>query len=319
MKRIYITLSKVFRKSGIEETQQTLRYAGMDVDARIWLGQMLMIAILISFMMVFLTQYGSPLLFSGLAVVAPLIYVIGASSIPYFIAKDRASAVEEILPNALQLMSSNILSGMTPFQALKISSRKEFGALKEGLDVATTKALGTESFTQALMSMTRDIQLPALDRSLKLFSRSIESGGHLATMLQETARDINDNLILRNELLSQTRSYSVLILLTIIIGSPILFNVSIHFTERLNAMQETFSDSANSQAYVGLILENGFDPEFLVNMSALVVAFTSTIASLLIGVITAGTERYGIRYAFIIVPLSLIVFYGIRISVVAMS
>ena len=42
---------------------------------------------------------------------------------------------------------------------------------------------------------------------------------------------------------------------------------------------------------------------------SIIILITSFIACLLVGVIIEGKERYGLKYAFFIVPLSLIIFY----------
>jgi len=195
---------------------------------------------------------------------------------------------------------------------MKISAREEFGVLKEELDKATTKALGTESFSSALMEINQNIRLPVLERSIKLFIRSIESGGYLAKILEETARDINENLMLRRQLISSTRTYTILILLTIVVGMPVLMNVSIHFTERMNELKSNFNISDVNNMGIGLFMAETFSIEFLMNVSTLIIVGTSFIASLLIGVINKGKEKYGLKYAIIIVPITLIVFYAIR-------
>ncbi|MBU0761532.1 MAG: type II secretion system F family protein [Candidatus Altiarchaeota archaeon] len=315
MKRIFRSFSKVFPKSFLEDTHEMLRFADFELDAEIWLGEIVTVALCISAVMVWLSTYSSSSFFILSAVIVPIIYLVGAYSIPFFIAEDRAEKVEKILPNALQLMSSNILAGMTPFQAMKLASRDEFGALKNELDRVTAKSLGTESFSTSVKEIAKHIRLPALERSLKLFVRSIESGGHLSKVLDETAKDINDSLMLKQEMISNVRSYAVLIVLTVMIGAPLLFNVSILFTERLNTLKQGFSTSSAEDFGMDLLVSESFDPNFLIGISAVIVAVTSTIASLLIGVIVSGKEKYGIRYAFVMVPTSLIIFYGVRIIV----
>jgi pilus assembly protein TadC len=315
MRRLYITLSKLYPRKAVEYMRRMLKYAGIGIEAEVWLGESLLLALVVAAVMLFLARYGDPMLFTILAAAAFVIYLVGAYSIPYFIAEKRAETVEECLPSALQLMSSNIRAGMTPFQSMKFSARDEFGLLKDEIDRATTRALGTGSFSDALRDISRNIELPVLERSIKLFARSIESGGHLAKILEETARDINDNIILRRELLSSTRTYTILILLTVMLGAPVLLNISIHFTERLNTMRSSFSTEAAGEFGLGLVIGESFSTEFLMNVSTVIIVFTSFIASLLIGVIVGGREKYGLKYAFIIVPVTLTLFYLIRHAV----
>jgi archaeal flagellar protein FlaJ len=316
MRRIYITLSKAFPQKTRRETKDMLRYAGMDVDAEVWLGESLALGFIVALVVFLVGRLGNQLFFAGLSIIAFVIYLVAAAYIPFFIAEKRAQTVEESLPSALQLMSSNIRAGMTPFQAMKISAREEFGLLKDEIDTATTKALGSESFSDALKNICTRVKLPALERSIKLFVRSIESGGHLARTLEESGRDISDNIMLRKELLANTRTYTVLILATVIIGAPVLFNISIHFTERLNTMRSSFNSETVTNMGMGLLVNETFTPDFLVSMSTVTILVTALIASLLVGVIVNGEEKYGLKYAFVIVPASIVVFYLIRLAVV---
>ena len=110
--------------------------------------------------------YVIPILLS-LVLVHFLIYLL-----IYFKVADRTKRVEDSLPDALHLIAANLRAGMTPFQAMKVSARKEFGPLKEEIEYATTKALGTESFSKALLNMNNRIKSSILERSMKLFTTS---------------------------------------------------------------------------------------------------------------------------------------------------
>ena len=196
LRRISITASKVFPGKYKKNIGESLRYAGIDLEPAVWLGESLILGLFVSLVIAFLSEFGNPLLFYILAGVAFIVYLIGSYTIPYFIAMNRADSVENCLPSAIQLMASNVRAGMTPFQAMKFSARDEFGLLKDEMDRATTKALGTGSFPGALLKMTERIKLPSLERAVKLFSRCIESGGPLARVMEEIALDIIETLAL---------------------------------------------------------------------------------------------------------------------------
>jgi len=313
LRRIYITLSRLLPKGYMEDTRAMIRYAGFDVDAEVWVGRNILTAVIVALMVLYFSRGTSPLVSILLAAAGFAVYMIGTYNIPFLIAERRAEKVEDVLPSALQLMSSNIRAGMTPFQAMKLAARPEFGLLQEEMNKATTKALGTSSFSDALREMSSRIKLPTLDRSVRLFVRSIESGGPLARILEETARDISDNILLRRELVSSTRTYTLLILITVLFGAPLLLNVSVHFTERLSEMRSSLSvASVETLGLSSLLGGETISPEFLVDISAIVVIVTAFIASLLIGVIVKGEEKYGLKYAVFLVPLTTIIFYLIR-------
>ncbi|MFC2163273.1 type II secretion system F family protein [Candidatus Altiarchaeota archaeon] len=312
MKRIYIFLSRLYPANARADMGRKLMHAGLDTEPEVWLGKSLLFGMLVAIVTLLIGTFGNQALFIVLAVVMFLSYVVGAYSIPFFMAEKRAESVEEALPSVLQLMASNVRAGMTPYQAMKVSARDEFGLLKDEIDTATTKALGSESFAQALMGMNDHIGLPVLERAIKLFIRSVESGGYLAKILEETARDINENIMMRKQLISSTRTYTILIILTIMIGMPVLMNISIHFTERVEKMKSAFDPGDLEELGFGMFMEEAFSVDFLVNMSLVIIIVSAFIASLLIGVIVKGKEKYGLKYAIMLVPASLIVFYTVR-------
>lgn len=311
--RVFITASKAFPKRYKLEVEKNLVYAGMKMPVEIWLGQSLFIGLFVFAVILMLADFGNPVLFYSLAIISFVVYQIGSYSIPYFQAVNRANAVDAMLPDMLRLMATDIRAGMTPFQAIKVSARDEFGILKDELDNATAKSLGTGSFSDAMLATTKKVNSYALNRAVKLFVRSIEGGGQLANVLDETARDISENLSLKKELLSATRTYTMLILASVLVGTPLLLTISIHFTEQVNEMRETLNLSDVENFDLGMLLDTGFDPQVLEYISAFTVAVTTFIACLLIGVIIEGKEKYGIKYAFFLVPFSLMLFFTLRI------
>ncbi|ODS37502.1 MAG: hypothetical protein A7315_03960 [Candidatus Altiarchaeales archaeon WOR_SM1_79] len=288
----------------------------MDVEPDVWLGMSLILGIFVFFTVLSLSNFGYSILFYVLAFIAFIVYLAGAYLLPYFIAMNRSDVVEKILPSALQLMASNIRAGMTPFQAMKFAARDEFGILREELNRATTKALGTASFPDALSEMTKRINLPSLKRSIRLLSGCIESGGQLANVLDESARDIMEIRALKKELSTSTRTYNLLILFVIIFCTPILLTISIHFVERLTTLKSSFDVSDVEGIEMGILTSTGgFTPQFLVNMATLIIIITAFLSGMLIGVIQKGEEGYGFKYSVALVPITLVVFYLMRYGI----
>jgi len=310
--RLFITASKVFPGSYKKAVEENLIFAGIEVDVEVWLGISLIIGLLTAFVVALMSKFGNPLLFYILAIVVFFIYQLGSYSIPYFQAINRAESVDQSLPSVLQLMASNIRAGMTPFQAIKVSTRAEFGVLTHELDRATAKALGTGSFSDALLEINKRLNSHALNRAIKLFIRSVESGSYLAKTLEETARDISENIILKRELISSTRTYTMLIMFSVLIGTPMLLTISVHFTEKMAQLKSSLQITQIEGLEMNFLIGEGFSTDFLVNVSTIIILFTTLIASLLMGVIVEGKEKYGLKYAFFLVPLSLIIFYLMR-------
>jgi pilus assembly protein TadC len=321
--RVYTTLARFVPGGYRKYLEKMLVYAGEKRSVNFWIGSSSILAFLVFIIAVLSGSIFLPAQQAVIGDVVPLgfpfMYVILALAVfmavqffvyvvIYFKVVDRTKRVEESLPDALQLMSANLRAGMTPFQAMKLAARKEFGPLKEEIEYATAKALGTESFAGALLGMARRVKSPLLDRTMKLFTTSMKSGGHLAQLLEDLANDIAETRTLKKEFITNTRMYSMLIIFMVTIGAPLLFAVSIHFVKIISGMQ---AEAGTAQAGFELSFLAGelvLSPEFLVVLAVITIIITAVLASMLMGVIAEGKSKYGLKYAPFVVTGALLAF-----------
>jgi len=310
--RIYTIFARLTPFAYRRVIKQQLVYAGIKESVEIWLGGAtalgLLFAISISIIPFALYQRFELLyLLGGIAgflFVEFLFYLL-----LYFKVEDRTRRIEEVLPDALQLIAANLRAGMTPYQALKLSARKEFGPFKEEMDHATALALGTESFSEVLLKISKRVKSDMLERALKLFTTAMHSGGHLAQLLEELSKDIAETRGLKKELVTNTRTYTMFILFTIVIGTPLLLAIAIHFVDVISEMQ-----TANTVGFGMAFLagEVAITSDFLLKVSIVLLTVTSILASMLIGVIQEGKSSYGLRYALFIMFGSFTVFFIVK-------
>lgn len=309
--RFYQSVIKFYPASLRRKVDQLLIYSGTPMSLARWLGPALVLGYLI-----FLINYQLPWAFYGafswwgvaFGLAGFLFVQLILFTVLYFRAEDRARRVEEVLPDALQLVSSNLRAGMTPFSSLRTAARPEFGPLEEELKIATTKSLGSESLESALMSISSRINSEVLERVLKLFSSSLRSGAKLADLLQEAARDITDTQTLKRELQTGVKTYSMFIMFTVIVGMPLLLAISIHFVRMMESIRpERLGEAAGAIGFGGG--EQLITIAFLTQMSYVVIFVTSFLASAMMGVIREGKESYGARYVPVVMSLSYLLFF----------
>lgn len=311
--RIYINFAELLPHTYRKNFAKLLVYAGVDLNADIWLGSALMLGFFV-FTIIIIIPWAFFLAFTYkyifYAFLALALVNIAAYLVIYFKAEDRTNKVEDSLPDALQLVSANIRSGMTPFQALKFSARKEFGPLKEVVDYAIARALGTESFADVLMKMSERIRSEIFERTLKLFTSSMKSGGKLAKLLEELSNDIAETRGLKRELVTNTKSYQMFIMFTIIVGTPLLLATAIHFIGMITETQQV-ADIGTTGSF-GLNILSGeiaITASFLNSISIVFLIVTAVLAAILIGVIAEGKPKYGFKWAPIIITGCLVMFY----------
>ncbi len=247
------------------------------------------------------------LMYAGLSLlIIPMTHVLLYFML-YFRMSARTSRVEHYLPDMLQLVSANVRSGMTPFQALKFAARNEFADLKKEIDYATAKALGTESFSEALLSMTRRVNSKSLDRVVQLFVSSMKSGANLAKIMSEAAVDLAETRSLKHELSTNTKAYVMFILFIIVAGAPFLLVISMKFLEMITSIQVGSSVGYGMGFLVGQV---DITQGFLFNMSLVMLIVTSFSASALMGVIQDGDIKKGLKYFPVIAVLTIAMLFG---------
>ena len=316
--RIYLDFARVLPAGFRQSFQKLVTYAGMKDDGNVYLGKAIMISFLYA-IIAFITPFS---LFNSfrLDFMIGAIVLLGlglflAYLMVYFRAEERTKKVEESLPDTFQMIAANLRAGMTPFKALKSASRGQRTALDEEIEYVTSRAMGTESFGENLLRISERINSDLLDKSMKLFTTSMKSGGRLATLLEELSVDISETQALKNELKTSTKTYTAFIMFTILFGTPLLLAISVNFVKMITSMQ---AKSISSTADFGLGSLMGtvtITPGFLMQISTGLLLMTSVLASMLMGVINDGKPKSGLRYAPMIFFGCMVVFFASNILV----
>jgi len=300
--RIYVSMTRFLPKGYLIYFEKIMRYSGDEENTIYHLGSSLLFSLLIGIIVGLITYYYTELLIPWVILLGMISFLIVQGLyylIVYFRMEKRADLVEKSLPDQLQLMSNNIKSGMTPFNALKLSARKEFGPLSQEINDAINKTSGTSSFTEVLLDIKSRIRSIMLERVLKLEASSLKTGGNFSHLLNELADDIRETQTLRNDLVTKTKTYMAFILFTILFGTPLLLSISIQFVNLISGFS-TMAGTGDVSAGFDIGFMSGgmvIHPDFLVSLSYIILLITTLLASLLLGVINKGKATSGFKYA----------------------
>lgn len=301
-----------------EKIGKLLMYAGDDeTDPAVLLGKFFFGGIILSlisviplylFLGTMFSIFGAISIFVLLQV-TPYLYLV-------MIMDSRASEVETVLPDALQLMAANIRAGQTTERAIWLSARPEFGPLEEEIKRVSSKVLGGESIEDSLEEMTERINSDLLDRAVKLMIEGIKSGGRMATLLEETASDIRTAQEMRKKVKSNVTMYSMFIIFASVLGAPGLFAISLYFMEvttELWAGQMSGMGDKLSQVGSGSVIsmEGPQVSVFELQLFAVAVIVLTTVSGgLLIGLIQEGKASRGAKYIPAMTGVALALFFG---------
>ncbi len=318
MHKIYFLLSKFATKTQRRGLKNKLQFAGINEEVEIWIGQIILLGLLVAIatFLAFWIVFLEPELLNMFIYSATSFVAIFLAAIIHLNAQidDRRKRLEDVLPDAMQVIAANIRAGMTPVVALRASARPELGPLQEDIKFATTKSLGTDSFTDALSEMARKTSSELFQRIVALFSASLKSGGHLSQLLENTAADVRETQELKKELIANTKLYAMFILFTVVIGTPLLLAVSIQFSSMIGNLQETTSTGGGVASEISSIplISLPLSVEFLQNSALAILVITAILASALIGVINTGAYSSGLRYAPVIAIAAVLFFFLVK-------
>ncbi len=317
--RIYLVLSRLMPSFYKRKVEKLVPLSGEAMSAEYWLGSSTLLALLIGIaitLVPFALEGKLGFVYAIIGAAAFLLIEIITYVILLLKVEDRKTRIENALPDVLIMVSANLKAGMDPFQALKTAGQRELGPLKEEIESATAKSMGTTSFSEALLSISKNVNSDILERSMKLIAAAIKSGGHMAKLLEDLAKDISEVKKLKKEIDTNTKTYTLFIFFIIIFAAPLLMAISIQFLNIIVSIQGKANLSQAASTGVGFLIgEITITESFMTNASLVMLVVSSILSSMLIGVISAGKEEVGLRYSPIIMLLSIIVFYIARLLV----
>lgn len=290
-----------------------LVYAGYEkTDPVMLAGRLTMLSIILSFASLLLSVLFLPPLYS--IVLASVVFIApqGLALLGLMMKSDSlAKKVEDVLPDALQLISANIRAGMTLNRAIWLSARPEFGPLENVIRRVGAENLGGKTIENALLDTTKRIDSKTLDRAVKLIIEGIKSGGEMASLMEETSADIRVSQSIKEEIKSSVMMYSMFIIFASVLGAPSLFAVSIYFVKTTTSLWTAQNVDEYSQ------LQGGFFKPSTPTITAgdlTLFAIASIILStafgaLIIGLIQSGKAQRGVSYIIPLAVAGLVVFF----------
>lgn len=311
-------VGRAFMGKRFSSIKKTLAYANINFDPYTWLGLNINVGTAVTAFAIALVYFFThDIIYSILAaVLVPIIYYLAMSTILSMLSDQRARFIEETLPDALLLMASNLRSGMPTDEAITLSSRPEFGFLADKIKEAGRRVATGETFANAMRKIPEDIDSPILRKTIDLIVEGLESGGEIATLLEETATDIRDSDILEREVRSVILVYALFIFIAAIVTAPILYAISTHLASALSRLSSAISVAFMMKSASTLkITPSVISPEFMLTFAYVNLIVTAVFGSLMVALITRGNERYGVRYIPVFVAISLGIFFVVRFLV----
>lgn len=298
-----------------------LRYSNISLSAEWYVGFSVLYGIILASISIALYFFGIIPLLYFIPIFLAIFFLFQAimDSILIVKADSRTRFIEEIVPDFLRLLSSNIRSGLTIDKALLLSARSEFGQLEKEIRKAAKDTMSGATVQDALRNLAGKFNSKSLSRSVDLLTEGIVKGGNLPNLLDSLAEDFRQFRTLTKEVRSIVLMYVIFIFFAAGIGAPLLYSISgflVASMGEIGGKIETVPIPGNSPFVQFGISE--VDPDFLNIYSILAISITAIFGSMILGLVQEGSERAGLKFLPLLLLLSLGVYFLSRTLLMSM-
>jgi len=316
---MYNIISNFYPKGIKKKISNLLIYSSVKIEINRFLGFILIFNILLSVLFGF--YLGAIFNISFWPILFISLFTLSIFEIMLLVlnADKKAKFIEGILPDALQLMASNLRAGLTVDRALLLSMRPEFGPLKDEINLVGKKINAGMEVTRALIEMTQRVKSKKLEKSMLLITSGLKSGGELASLLEQTAEDLLNQNLVDKKIRASVGMYVMFIFVAICIGAPVLFGLSSYLVEILTSTLKNISvpnvETLGKLKLPFAVPKISISSEFLKMYIVVFLIATAFFGSLLIGLIKKGNEKEGFKYIIPILLISVLLFFFVRFIV----
>ena len=223
----------------------------------------------------------------------------------------RIKKIEGVFPDFLSLVSSNLRAGMTVDRAMLLSGRPEFSPLdseimQAGKDISTGKPVDA-----ALKAMSKRIGSEKINKTLLIILSGIRAGGDLAILLEETSRNMRQREFVEKKAASQVLMYVIFIFLAVSVFAPGLFSLSGVLVETMTELMADVSMESMPQNIPISFSAISLSVTFIFYFSLCFIIVMDVMAALVLGLVSKGDEKEGLRFLPIMLILSLGIFFAL--------
>ncbi len=240
-----------------------------------------------------------------LILVLALIIIAFPFIISVIVERGRKKDIETRFLEFVRDLVENVKSGTPISKGIVNLRHRDYGALSVYIEKLINQVLLGIPLTKALFIFAKDTQSPVVLRSVNLISEAEKAGGEIDTILESVANSVNQTEELRKE--RQSAVYNLIVQGYIVFIVFIIIMLVLQF--KILPMTEGLGGDGAGPLSIGvktLTGEQFATPMFIL---LLVQAF---FAGFVIGKISEGSFKDGIKHSFILLTLALLIFTGAR-------
>ncbi|MFH1055154.1 MAG: type II secretion system F family protein [Candidatus Altiarchaeota archaeon] len=298
----------------------TLEYAGVDTPWKQYVLLQMLLSLAAGITVAIILEPHIKVGYATLIAVTTTLTAVTLYTRLAYMGDKRGLKAAEYLPDSLRIMAANMQAGIAADQALFMSARKEFGVLGEEIQLMGTDMLKNLTFEEALEKLKRRIKSEPLHLSVNLISHGLKAGRGLSDSLFHIADILQDRDHIRQNIATQLSAIRTTVLILVVISAPLLYSCSIvsgHIMGRFNQkLATTLPEEIVTQSWIhpgsASVTMEFLNRYIMVNLLA-----TSLLGSIIVGEVTTGRARDGLRYMLIMLMASEILYIILKTVLMA--
>lgn len=237
--------------------------------------------------------------FFSIAGVAFLVIALAMLSCYFYldvIIYNRTKRIEEILPEYLQLVSTNIKSGLSFEQSLWYAIKPKFGILATEMQLVLKKVMTGHDLSDALLDFGKKYNSHMLRRTMAMLVGELDSGGQIGHIIDDVVKNIKNNHKLKAEMSASAVTYIIFIGAIVIVISPVLFALSYNLLSFIDQFVVKLASSGVSENSPINIQPGAISLVEFQRFSFLSVIIVAVLSSMIVSIVEKGNIRGGLKY-----------------------
>ncbi|MEM0481169.1 MAG: type II secretion system F family protein [Candidatus Aenigmatarchaeota archaeon] len=298
-----IKIYKFLPKSYLEYIKNSIEHTNLKIDEKSFVNFQIFFSFLIFTILIFLTKN---ILISIVSFFISFLFIL---LLLYLSVESSKKYVENVLPDALSLISSNVRSGLNLEEAMMVSARKEFGMLEKLFKKIAKECYAGIPIEESIRKNLKNVKIESVKRVFELILEGIEKGSRISDLLFDLSEDLRQRNALKKEISAVTSMYFIFIFFAVAIGAPLLYGIVVNFVNIL--IKVSPPELPNLPINVPLSFKGlKIDVSFIENYSYIALFITILFSSLILGAIKDGNEKVGLKYLPMLLIVSFSVFFA---------
>jgi flagellar protein FlaJ len=238
-----------------------------------------------------------------LLIVLGIIVAVSPFAIGIIASSLKEREIDERFLEFVRDLVENVKSGTPISKSISNLKKRDYGKLSPHIEKLNNQISLGIPLTAAFATMANDTRSRTISRAITLISQAEKAGGQIETILESVANSVNQTENLRNE-----RKSSVF---NLIVQGYIIFIV---FIVIMLVLQYKILPLASDLGSLDVANKVGskVNPEDMANPMLFMLLVQSFFTGLVIGKISEGDFKYGIKHSFILLTLALLITAGTR-------